>query len=63
MPMLNCYVDDRTLEILKREATDRQRGETPEHLAEAAIADAAIQAGYARDAQENLRRLSANGAN
>lgn len=58
MPMLNCYVDDRTLEILEREAAERGRDETPEHLAESAISEAAIQAHYARDAQENLRKLN-----
>ncbi len=40
MPVLSCYVDDRTLEILEREA--RERGRTVEDLAEAAIAEAAI---------------------
>lgn len=41
MPILRCYVDDRTMEILEREAVRRGRDETPEQLAESAIADAA----------------------
>lgn len=40
MPMLNCYVDDRTYETLKEEA--EASGRTIEQLAEAAIEEAAI---------------------
>lgn len=42
MPILRCYVDDVTMQILQREALRRDRGETPELLAENAIADAAM---------------------
>jgi hypothetical protein len=44
MPVLRCYVSDDTLRILERECQRRGREETPEHLAENAIADAAIRA-------------------
>lgn len=40
MPMLNCYVDDRTYETLKEEA--EASGRKIEELAEAAIEEAAI---------------------
>lgn len=43
MPILRCYVDDVTMEILERLSITRGRGETPEQLAENAIADAAAQ--------------------
>jgi hypothetical protein len=42
MPVLRCYVDARTLEILERQAQARGRGETVEQLAEAAIESEAI---------------------
>lgn len=42
MPILRCYVTDDTMRILEREAIKRGREETPEQLAENAIADAAI---------------------
>lgn len=42
MPVLRCYVSDDTMKILEREAVARGRGESPETLAENAIADAAI---------------------
>lgn len=41
MPVINCYVDEATLKILRHMATQRQRDETPEMLAENAIASAA----------------------
>lgn len=44
MPILRCHVDDRTMAILEREALRRGRNETPEELAENAIADAALHA-------------------
>lgn len=40
MPILSCYVDDRTLAILK--AVSEDTGRTVEDLAESAIAEAAI---------------------
>ena len=40
MPVLSCWVDDRTLHILQREAV--VSGRTVEQLAEAAIESAAI---------------------
>jgi hypothetical protein len=40
MPILSCYVDDRTLAILQREAS--VSGRTVEQLAEAAIESEAI---------------------
>ena len=40
MPVLSCYVDDRTLAILQREA--QASGRTVEQLAEAAIESEAI---------------------
>lgn len=40
MPILSCYVDDRTLEILRRESV--VSGRTIEQLAEAAIESEAI---------------------
>lgn len=43
MPVIQCYVDERTLAILTREAHDR--GRTVEELAESAIAEAAIESG------------------
>ena len=42
MPILSCYVDDRTMAILERIASER--GRTPEELAEAAIENEAIAA-------------------
>ena len=48
MPILRCYVDDRTMHILERVAAER--GRTVEELAEAAIeseAIAALPGGYA----------------
>lgn len=42
MPVLNCYVDDRTMAILEREA--RERGRKVEELAESAIEEAALAA-------------------
>jgi hypothetical protein len=42
MPILNCYVDDRTLEILTK--LSGEMGRTIEDLAESAISEAAIQA-------------------
>lgn len=44
MPVLRCYVSDDTMRILEREIVRRGSGETPEHLAEYAIAEAAIRA-------------------
>lgn len=40
MPILRCYVDDRTLAILQEYG--ERRGQTVENLAEAAISDAAL---------------------
>ena len=40
MPVLRCYVDDRTMAILERES--QVRGRTVEELAEAAIESEAI---------------------
>lgn len=42
MPVLSCYVDDRTLHILQRQTVMRGMGETVEQLAEAAIESEAI---------------------
>jgi hypothetical protein len=42
MPILNCYVDDRTLATLER--VSAQTGRTVEDLAEAAISEAAVMA-------------------
>lgn len=42
MPMLNIYIDDRTMGILTEYA--RRTGNTIEGLAEAAVADEAIRA-------------------
>lgn len=41
MTIIHCYVDERTMEVLERES--RVRGRTVEDLAEAAIAEAALQ--------------------
>lgn len=40
MPMLNCYVDERTLDILRQIAVDF--GRTVEDIAESAISEAAV---------------------
>lgn len=42
MPILNCYVDDRTLAILRAVAERDTQGRDATRLAEDAIADAAI---------------------
>lgn len=42
MPVLRCYVSDDTMKILEHEVIRRGRDETPEMLAENAIAEAAI---------------------
>jgi hypothetical protein len=42
MPILRCYVTDDTMRILERDSVRRGRDESPEMLAENAIADAAI---------------------
>lgn len=52
MPILRCYVDDRTMHVLERIAA--VSGRTPEELAEAAIENEAIAAlpgGYAGSQQ------------
>ena len=43
MPMLNCYVDEATMKVLEDAAKRRGRNETPEQLAENAIANAALE--------------------
>jgi len=43
MPILNCYVSEETLKRLNAYADWRQDGRTPEHLAEAAIEEAALE--------------------
>lgn len=43
MPILNCFVDDRTMATLER--VSRETGRTIEDLAEAAISDQACRAG------------------
>lgn len=40
MPVLHCYVDERTLDLLRAYA--RETGRSVEELAEAAISDAAV---------------------
>lgn len=42
MAILNCYVDDRTMDVLREVAS--RTGRTVNDLAEAAISDAAVQA-------------------
>ena len=56
MPILSCYIDDDLFRVLQMEARDRQRGETAEDLAEAAISNAAI------DARREQRQRAASNA-
>lgn len=44
MPILHCYVDERTLQILQAVSERDGMQRTPAQLAEDAIADAAIRA-------------------
>lgn len=53
MPILTCYVDDRVMMILEREA--KARDSTPEQLAENAIAEAAIRS-VPPPVRDNFRR-------
>lgn len=57
MPMLHCYVDDFTMEILKLQAI--RRGQTPVDLAEAAIENVALESVDPRE-RENIRARSIN---
>lgn len=56
MPVLRCYVDDRTLATLER--ISALSGRSVEDLAEAAIAEEAIRAQHSRFAAQDLARAA-----